>query len=142
MFAGNIYSHLGVLKSPRARPLLAAGYTVILTVTLLQSSGHPLIGAPAPPGPPDAVREMLLTLGHIVGFSLFTALLWWALLPTLPPRRALVVAVSFVLVYGAITELAQMLVPDRSASWDDLATDWIVTLVAAWAIRRFSHAPG
>lgn len=119
------------LRHPTARRLYITGWMVLVTVTLLQSSGHPVIGQPAPPGHPDATREFFLTMGHVVAFSVMTALLWWALHPA---RHALVVALVFCVVYGGATELLQTLVPDRGASWDDFAVDCIVSGVVALAI--------
>jgi VanZ family protein len=112
---------------------IALAYTTLLTVVLLQSSSQPYIGPAAPPGPPDPARELLLTTGHIIGFALLVVLWWWTLAPS---SRALLLAVLIALLLGTLTEVLQNLVPDRSASLFDLATNYVVTLAAAWFIHH------
>ncbi len=103
---------------------------------LLQSSSHPYVGPAAPPGPPDPVRELLLTSAHIIGFALLVTLWWKAFAPS---TRALLMAVLVALILGTMTELLQNFVPDRSASLFDLATNIVVTLATAWLIRFSSR---
>ncbi len=120
------------------RQMAAVAYTALLTLLLLQSSGRPVIGQPAPPGPPDMARETLLTGGHIIGFSLLVLLWWWALSATSSSHHALVLAMVIALVLGCLTELLQTLVPDRSASWSDLVVNIIVTMGTAWLVHARS----
>lgn len=120
-----------ILKSPNARRLYVIVWMILMTVTLLQSSGKPVVGPPAPPGAPSPERELFLTTGHLVGFGVMLVLLWWALIPA---PHALAVAVATCWVYGAATELLQTLVPDRGASWDDLLVDCLVSGAAALLI--------
>lgn len=136
MCGGRVIIDTMTITTALRRAGLALVYTLLMTVALLQSSSRPLIGPPAPPGPPDLGREILLTSGHIVGFALLTLLWWWALRAWQPVMHALFAAAAFALIFGLITELAQNFVPDRSASTFDLATNWLVTLVTAWAIHR------
>lgn len=110
-----------VATHPTTRRLMAVLWTLLVTVMLLQSSGHPVVGPPAPPGPPDFNREIQLTIGHIITFSVLTLLLWWALRPNLSTGRSLFVTLAFTLIYGVITELAQMMVVDREPSFYDMA---------------------
>jgi VanZ family protein len=123
------------------RLLLAAGWTLLVTVMLVQSSSQPIVGAPAPPGKPDLWREIELTSGHVVVFALLVLLWWWALSAKLPPPRALFVAVGFALIFGTITELAQTALSDRQASFFDMAVNWTVTIMTAtflserWRVR-------
>jgi VanZ family protein len=124
------------LTHPALRWVYALFWTALALVTLLQSSSQPVIGPAAPPGPPPLERELMLAVGHIVAFSILTALWWWALSTTMNPRGALVLAVVIALTIGTVTEIAQASVPDRSASWEDLAVNWLVTLVTAWRIRH------
>jgi VanZ family protein len=124
------------LTHPVLRWAYALGWTALALVTLLQSSNQPVIGPAAPPGPPPLERELLLAVGHIVAFSILTALWWWALSASMNTRAALVLAVLIALTIGTLTEIAQASVPDRSASWEDLAVNWLVTIVTAWRIRR------
>jgi VanZ family protein len=122
------------------RWLLAVGWTMLILVLLLQSSSQPVIGPAAPPGQPSLGREMLLTSGHIVGFSILTALWWWALSQNMSARAALAAAVVMALLIGTGSEIAQAAVPDRSASWFDLMVNWGVTLATAWRLARIHPA--
>jgi VanZ family protein len=137
MFA-TLYDHLGFLKSTPARGFFALAYTLLVTVLLVQSSSQPLVGPPAPPGPPNLVREIELTLGHVVAFSGLVVLWWWALVALLPTPRALFVAAAFALIFGLLTEVAQSLVADRQASLFDLAVNWTVTVfVSAYILEKW-----
>jgi len=120
------------------RQLIALAYTALLTLILLQSSSRPYIGPPSPPGPPDLGREILLTFAHVIGFGLLVWLWWKALTPS---PRALLLTIGISLALGIVTELLQNLVPDRSASLFDLATNTLVTLVAAWLIHARPTSP-
>ena len=78
--------------------MIALAYTALLTLMLLQSSSNPYIGPAAPPGPPDPVRELLLTIAHIIGFALLVTLWWKAFAPS---SRPLFMAVLIALTLGA-----------------------------------------
>lgn len=127
---------LEALTHPTLRWIYALGWTALSLVTLLQSSSQPVIGPPAPPGPPPLERELLLILGHIVVFSVMTGLLWWALTTALNSTAALVLAVLIALALGTLTEIGQATMPDRSSSWEDLTVNWLVTFITAWRIHR------
>ncbi|MFO7320758.1 MAG: hypothetical protein DIU68_003435 [Chloroflexota bacterium] len=129
-------SPLALLTSLPIRWSVALAYTVFVTILLVQSSTQPLVGPPAPPGPPDLQRELLLTLGHVVTFSLLVIIWWWAGKALLPAPRALFVAVGFALVFGLITELAQTAMVDRQASLFDLAVNWTTTIATATLISE------
>jgi len=111
----------------------ALAWTALVTLVLVQSSSQPVVGPAAPPGPPTLEREILLTSGHIVAFSILTFLWWWALLTISP--RPLLHAILIGLALGIVTEWAQTLVPDRSASLFDMATNIVVIGLTAWVIR-------
>jgi VanZ family protein len=129
------------LQHPMLRRFYIIAWMILITVTLLQSSGRPVVGPPAPPGPPSQSRELFLTTGHVVAFSIMLLLLSWAL--KLAPR-ALFVSWIICCLFGGLTELLQGLVPDRSASLDDFAVDCIVSGVAAlviyWRSSRSAHS--
>jgi VanZ family protein len=108
-------------------------WTALVTLVLVQSSSQPVVGPPAPPGPPALEREIFLTSAHVVAFSILTFLWWWGLLPISP--RALTHAVIIGLVLGIVTEGAQTFVPDRSASLFDIATNTLTIVLTAWVIR-------
>lgn len=127
------------LQQPMLRRLYAVAWVTLAAVTLLQSSGAPVVGPPAPPGAPSQAREYFLTGGHIIAFALMLLLIWWALRPA---PHALIAALVCCLIFGWVTEAAQQLVPDRSASIDDLLVDWAASGIAALVIYwgRFSES--
>lgn len=118
------------------RVIIGIGYTALLTLVLVQSSANPLLG-PAAPREFELWWEILLTLGHLVGFSLLVVVNWSALATVTTSRRALVTAVIFACLLGLISEYLQSFVPDRSASLFDLACDWGVAFATAYIIHRF-----
>src|SRR5690349_24055048 len=67
------------LQHPMLRRFYIVGWMILITITLLQSSGRPVVGPPAPPGPPSDSRELFLTSGHVVAFGVMLILLWWAM---------------------------------------------------------------
>lgn len=126
---------------PFLRGLIALAYTAFMTLVLLQSSGQPVVGPPAPPGPPTLEREILLTVGHLVAFSLLTVLWTWTFYPRLSLKRALLLAVLIGFGLGFVTEIAQTLVPDRSASGFDMLVNAVSVLaVALFFYRRETSA--
>jgi len=135
---------LSRLSAPIVRYMLAVSVTTVTTIVLLQSSTNPIIGQPAPPGPPDFGREVLLTSGHISVFVLTVSLWTWALVTRMPLRRALTLTLIFAFSYSILTEWGQSFVPDRTASVYDLIVNWTSASVTAWVIwrsRRDAHAP-
>jgi VanZ family protein len=122
-------------QNPLVRQIIVLAYTAVLTIVLLQSSRQPYVGPAAPPGAPDPGREFLLISGHIIGFTILVLLWWWVLSPW---PRALLIAVLIALLLGTITEILQSLVPDRSSSWFDLVTNYVVTLAVAWIIHSYT----
>lgn len=121
------------------RYALALGWTVILLVMLLQSSAQPVVGPAAPPGDPDLRRELVLTAGHLIGFSGLTLLWWWAFRYTLPNRRAVLLTISIALVLGVLTEYLQTAVADRNTSLFDLVVNIGITLLTGYALLRRIH---
>lgn len=121
---------------PALRWLCAVVWLGVVTLTLLQSSEHPLVGPPQPPGPVSLEREIFLTSAHIVAFSGMVFLVWWGLQPA---RRALSVTLGFCWVYAIVTELLQTLVIDRGASFSDLFFDFAASCVAAWVLYRYQR---
>lgn len=116
------------------RWVLALGWTAIITVFLLQSSGEPVVGPAAPPGEPGLLRELELTAGHIIGFGGLTLAWWWALHGVLRPGVALLATIGFSISYGVFTEVMQINIPDRNASWWDIFVNAGVTVLVAGVI--------
>jgi len=119
------------LSRPAVRVALALAWTLFLTVLLVQPSGDPVIGPPAPPGQPTPMRELLLMTAHLVTFAVLVLVWRWALVPYLSQRGAMFVAVGFALIFGALTEFAQNFSANRDPSLFDVATDWFSTGVVA-----------
>lgn len=111
----------------------------VTTLVLVQPSAEPVVGPAAPPGEPTPARELLLTMGHVVAFTVLTTLACWTFNAHMAFRPALLLAIGFCVVYGLLTELAQTLVPDRNASLWDIAVNTTVTLMVAFAIDRAHH---
>ena len=130
---------LTFMSHPLLRYVYAVGYTAILLVILLQSSSQPVVGPSAPAGEPPLEREIMLIVGHVVGFSLLPLLWWWAFDSHLSFKQALIIAVVIALFIGAFTEIAQADIPDRSASWFDLAVNWGMTMITAFFINRYAR---
>ena len=129
---------LALMSHPLLRYIYAMGYTAVLLVILLQSSSQPVVGPSAPAGDPSMEREIMLIAGHVVGFSLLPLLWWWAFEAYLSFKQALIVAVVIALFIGAFTEIAQADIPDRSASWFDLAVNWGMTMITAFIINHYA----
>ncbi len=111
------------------RTTLAVAWTLLVCLLLLQPGKDPLIG-PAAAGDHDDFGLLVLHLGHFVAFAVMTWLWWRALLALRP-------ALFIALLCGALTELAQLYVPDRGLSALDLALNGSgALLVAAWLHRR------
>ncbi|MCC6614294.1 MAG: VanZ family protein [Anaerolineae bacterium] len=112
-------------------------YTVFVTILLLQPSNQPLIGPPAPPGPPSFRREVFLTIGHLCVFSGLLTCWWWALLPTHTFERALRTSVVACIVFGIVSELLQTFSVYRSVSVIDASANIGAVLLTAWAINVY-----
>jgi VanZ family protein len=121
------------------RRLAAVGWGALITVTLLQSSEHPLIGPGQPPGPVTLERELFLTAAHVIAFAGLLILIWAGLYPA---RRALMVALVFCFAYGIATELLQTLVIDRGASLYDLFMNFSASSIAALLVHRHTRRNG
>lgn len=110
---------------------MALLWTLLMLVTLLQSSAQPIVGQPAP----QAWRldhEAFLTVAHLISFGGFTLLWAWTLSAHRAPRQAIVWAVGAALLFSLLTETLQTLVPDRGFSLWDLG----VNALSVWAVQR------
>ncbi len=114
---------------------LAVGYSAFLITYLLQQPGTPAVEVVAPVANPDWQREVVFTIGHIVGFGMLFALWLVALRPHLT-RHAALTAFSIATTIGLTAEYLQNLLPDRTASVYDVAMNTIGMLLA-WALLRW-----
>ena len=123
------------MQQPVFRLVYAVMWTTLAMVLLLQSSEEPVVGPPAPAGDPNLGRELFLHIGHAVVFVGMMILWWWVFRVVSPHKRALIIALTAVLVIGGITEGFQWLVPSREPSLDDLAMNWLLTVATALVIQ-------
>ncbi|MBI1279574.1 MAG: hypothetical protein GC179_15715 [Anaerolineaceae bacterium] len=127
-----------VINTPNYRLLriiTAVGYIALLTLVLLQSSAHPVVGPSAPPEF-NLGWEILMTTAHLTGFGLLVVFIWSAMTTVTSSHRALITAFIFACLLGLITELLQSLVPDRGSSLFDLACDCGIAFTVVVLIGR------
>ncbi|MEL6405047.1 MAG: VanZ family protein [Chloroflexota bacterium] len=117
---------------------VAIGWTIFLSILLLQPSAQPVINTGVQGAPPSFERELLFSTGHVLTFG-FTFLLWcWAL--ALRIQWQLVALCAVLMLYGVLAEQVQSTVPGRSAQWWDMLANGLGVLMAygAWhAYERF-----
>lgn len=106
---------LGTLQSPPARWSLAIGWTLLLTVLLLQPEADPLIDLGLPGGQ-SLWREILFSALHLLAFALTCVLWFWTLRSALPTRTSLFAAATIAVALGISTEALQSLTLDRHSS--------------------------
>lgn len=120
---------LGILQSAPARWSLAIGWTLLLTLLLLQPEAEPLIDLGLPGGQ-SLWREILFSALHLLAFALTCVLWFWTLRSVLPPRKSLLVAATIALALGMITEGLQSLTLDRHTSVIDFLANIGGVLIA------------
>ena len=114
-----------------ARGLLAIGWTLLLTVFLLQPEADPLIDLGLPRGDSTVLRELFFSALHLLAFAL-TCLMWfWALRAAFSQRNSLAAAALIAIALGIVTEALQTLTLDRHASVIDLVANIGGALIAA-----------
>ncbi len=110
----------------------------LLALLLLGVSALALL--PAPEAGPDLGWDKFNHLAAFVALS-FSAMLGWR-----GPRPLQIGVLLALLGYGALIELLQMFVPNRSAEWSDLLANAIGiglgALAAASLLRLCAAAPG
>ena len=125
-----------ILDSAPVRWLLALGWTLWLSIILIQPEAQPVIDLGLRPAPFSLEREIAFTIAHIVAFMLTTTLWSWAFVFTLPPGRALQIAIAVALLVGVFTETMQTFAPDRYPSLVDYLANVVGVLIATLALRR------
>ncbi len=121
---------LGILQSAPARWIVAIGWTLLLTLLLLQPETEPLIDLGLPGGQ-SLWREILFSALHLLAFALTCILWFWTLRRTLPSRRSLFAAAIIAIALGISTEALQSFTPDRHASLIDFLANIGGVLIAA-----------
>jgi VanZ family protein len=100
-----------------------AGYAAVLVSLALHPS-------------PTSILSVSVSdwLAHGIAYGVQTMLVYWALVPNLGTRPAIVTACAGATVFGAVTEGLQMLQPGRLVEARDLVANAGGALVAAAAI--------
>jgi len=125
-----------VLNKGPARWTLAIGWTLLLTLFLLQPEAEPLIDLGLPRGESTVPRELLFSTLHLLAFALTCFIWFYAMRHTFNPRMSLLAAVLIATALGIVTEALQSLTLDRHASLIDLLANFAGALVAARLIWR------
>lgn len=116
---------------------LALGWTIFLTIQLVQSIRNPFLPHGIPDGEKSLARELFFSGLHLAGFALHTWLWWRAFALRFAPARAIWMAFLFGLTVGLLTETAQYFVPDRGVQPIDYAANILgVLLMVLWLHRR------
>ena len=119
------------LNLAAVRWTLAIGWTLLLTLFLLQPEAEPLIDLGLPRGESSLQRELFFSALHLLAFAL-TCLMWfWTFHFASKLKRRLLAAVVIAISLGIVTEALQSLTLDRHASVIDLIANIAGALVAA-----------
>jgi len=124
------------LNQGPARWMLAVGWTLLLTLFLLQPEAEPLIDLGLPRGESTIQRELFFSALHLLAFALTCFIWFWTIHRARHPRRSLLAAVLIAIALGIVTEALQSLTLDRHASLIDLIANIAGALVAAKLIWR------
>ena len=120
------------------RLALAIGWSLLLSLLLLQAEAHPVIDLGIPPGENTVARELAFGIAHLLAFA-WTMLCWfWALPRAWRPMNAVITASAIAIALGIVTEVLQTYTLDRHASWLDLVANIGGSLAAAryvWSRR-------
>ncbi len=120
-----------IFQATPLRLTLAIGWSLLLSVLLLQTEAEPVIDLGIPRGENTLARELIFSAAHLLAFG-GTCICWfWALPQTLGTGKILLVACAITIVLGVVTELLQTFTLDRHASWLDLAANIGGAVIAA-----------
>ena len=135
---------MGLNQAARALNLAAVrwtsalGWSLLLTLFLLQPEADPLIDLGLPRGDSTVQRELIFSALHLLAFALTCMMWFWALRGRFNPRNSLFAALLIAIALGIVTEALQSLTLDRHASLIDLSANIAGALIAARIIwRRF-----
>jgi VanZ family protein len=126
-----------LLKNQSLHWLAAIGYSVFILAYLLQQPGSLPVEIVAPVAAPNWQREIIFTIGHIIGFGVLF-LLWYVALLSIAPVRAKIGAFVVAMVIGILAETLQNLLPGRNASLYDVVMNTI-GMTAVWVGVRVWH---
>ena len=113
----------------------ALGWTLWITFWLVQpESTLTRIGIPSGSRVPS--REAVSNGFHFLAFSVACAFWFWAWVGHLRPSVSLALATVIAIGLGFITEYQQNFAPDRQPSWNDLISNCVGVIIAAYFIWR------
>lgn len=124
-----------MITAPRwLRWLAAFGWTLFLLGYLLQQPGTPAVEVVAPQASPDWQREIVFTIGHILGFGVLFVLWFWVF----PGKRLAAAGITFSV--GVFGEYLQSRLPERNASVYDIIINLIGICLAAWILTSLKQS--
>ena len=124
------------LERKPIRWTLAPGWSLLLTLFLLQPEADPIIDLGLPKGDSTLWRELFFSGLHMLAFALTCALWFWRLRSYRDPSQGLLAAVIIAIGLGVATEAMQTMTLDRHASLIDLLANIGGALIAARLIWR------
>ena len=119
------------LNRRSSRWTLAIGWSLLLTLFLLQPDADPIIDLGLPRGDSTLLREVFFSSLHLLAFALTCALWFWSLRRDFKPRASLLAALLIASALGTLTEAMQSLTLDRHASLIDLLANFAGASLAA-----------
>ncbi len=134
-------SFLTFLQKPVVRWLMAIGWSLWISILLVQSESAPLIDLGIQSGPRTLTRDILAAGVHLLSFGIACGLWFWAWSKHLRLLPSLALACCIAICLGGLTEYLQMFSPDRYPSWDDFIADCVGIFLVAYFIwyRQADH---
>ncbi len=120
-----------ILNLAPTRWTMAIGWSLLLTLFLLQPEADPIIDLGLPRGDSTLAREAFFSGLHLLAFAVTCALWFYALRGGSDRLKPLLAALGIAIVLGVITEALQSLTLDRYPSFIDLLANIAGALFAA-----------
>jgi len=111
--------------------MLAIGWSLLLSLLLLQPEAEPVIDLGLPRGDSSLEREIFFSALHLLSFAVTCSLWFWALARYFAWRASVYAAIVVAIALGISTESLQSLTQDRHASPIDLIANLGGALIAA-----------
>jgi VanZ family protein len=122
---------LTLVDSSPVRFGVALGYTLFVTIILVQPTRQPVIDLHLAQETPSLMSQLWFGVGHMLLFAAMTLLWAFSFSQRLPLRAALTIAFCIALLMGVGTEIGQLIVSSRDPSIFDLAMDTVGAGLAA-----------
>ncbi len=115
--------------------ICAIGWTIFLSILLLQPEAQPIIPTGVRPAPPSLEREILFSSIHIVAMC-FTSLIWCLTLNIRTNKFGFLTLAIVLVAYGLGIEYLQGNVAGRTAQWWDMLANGIGLGLGFWLWHR------